>query len=258
MNCRAIALCAAAGGAFAALWTMPAHAARSCPVSHADLKSAITAAQAEENGGFGLNMWAAVVDRGGDVCAVAFSGQEPGDQWPGSRVIAAQKANTANAFSLDGLALSTAMLFSATQNWQSLFGLQESNPVDPNVAYSGPFDRFGAPNDPMLGRRIGGVNVFGGGLAIYVDERIVGGVGVSGDTSCADHNIAWRVREILGLEPPPALVDQIIYDITGGPGAFTSASGFGHPDCGLGESAIAVEIGAGVVPTPTTVASSTP
>ena len=65
-------------------------------------------------------MWATVVDRDGVVCAVAFSGQGRGSQWPGSRVISAQKANTANAFSLDypnpsaifptGLALSTANL----------------------------------------------------------------------------------------------------------------------------------------------------
>ena len=29
---------------------------------------------------------------------------------------------------------------------------------------------------------------------------LVGGVGVSGDTSCADHLIAWRVRNNLGLD----------------------------------------------------------
>jgi hypothetical protein len=51
-------------------------------------------------------------------------GDERGDQWPGSRVISAQKANTANAFSLPGLALSTAQLFSAVQPGGSLYGLQ--------------------------------------------------------------------------------------------------------------------------------------
>src|SRR5437867_8758559 len=67
------------------------------------------------NAGFGLNMWATIVNRDGEVCAVAFSGQDRGDQWPGSRVISAQKANTANAFSLPHLALSTANLYSAVQ-----------------------------------------------------------------------------------------------------------------------------------------------
>ena len=137
-------------------------------------------------------------------------------QWPGSRVISAQKANTANSFSLDstsnsggsgqpnGLALSTANLYSAVQPGGSLFGLQESNPVDTDVAYKGPSSRFGTSQDPMEGNKIGGVNVFGGGLALYAaGKKIVGGVGVSGDTSCADHNIAWRVRNNLGLDHLP-------------------------------------------------------
>jgi hypothetical protein len=43
--------------------------------------------------------------------------------------------------------------------------------------------------------------VFGGGLALYDSNGdIVGAVGVSGDASCADHNIAWRVRQILDLD----------------------------------------------------------
>src|SRR5512143_1727986 len=111
-------------------------------------------------------MWASVVNRDGVVCAVAFTGDSRGDQWPGSRVISAQKANTANAFSLPGLALSTANLYSAVQPGGSLFGLQESNPVDTSVAYGGNPKNNGQPNDPMVGQRIGGVNVFGGGLAL--------------------------------------------------------------------------------------------
>ncbi|HEU5040381.1 MAG TPA: hypothetical protein VFT84_06155, partial [Gemmatimonadales bacterium] len=47
------------------------------------------------NGGLSLNMWATVVDRSGIVRAIAFTGDKTGDQWPGSRVISAQKANTA-------------------------------------------------------------------------------------------------------------------------------------------------------------------
>src|SRR5688572_3868539 len=78
--------------------------------SHAELVAALKAIVAEENAGIGLNMWATIVDRDGVVARVAFSGQDRGDQWPGSRVISAQKANTANAFSLANLALSTANL----------------------------------------------------------------------------------------------------------------------------------------------------
>src|SRR5215831_10984800 len=97
--------------------------------SHAELKAALTAAQGTSNGGFSLEMWGTVVNRDGQVCAVAFTGDNRGDQWPGSRVISAQKANTANEFSLPGFALSTANLYSAVQPGGSLFGLQESNPV---------------------------------------------------------------------------------------------------------------------------------
>src|SRR6266852_6571799 len=170
--------------------------------AHAQLAGALKSVVTNDNnGGIGLNMWATVVNRDGVVCGVAFSGHDRGDQWPGSRVISAQKANTANAFSLPGLALSTANLYSAVQPGGTLFGLQESNPVETLVAYRGPSAFYGQTNDPMVGHKIGGVNVFGGGLALYAPgHRIVGGVGVSGDTSCADHNIGWRVRNLLGLD----------------------------------------------------------
>src|SRR5271155_5930781 len=132
--------------------------------THAQLQWALSGAQSQMNGGFGLNMWGTVVNRDGIVCAVAFTGNSRGDQWPGSRVISAQKANTANAFSLPTLALSTANLYTATQPGGSLFGLQASNPVNTKVAYGGDPANYGQWNDPMVGGRIGGVNVFGGGL----------------------------------------------------------------------------------------------
>src|SRR6266480_2594726 len=148
------------------------------------LKAALVEARNEANGGFNLEMWAAVVDRNGLVVAVVFTGATSTDQWPGSRVIAAQKANTANEF--------------------------------------------------MVGKRIGGTNVFGGGVALYNDHgTLIGGLGVSGDASCADHNIAWKMRYNLQLDHVPAGVadggkdDNIIYDYVSG----VSTSGFGHPEC---------------------------
>jgi uncharacterized protein GlcG (DUF336 family) len=223
--------------------------------SQSMLRAALVAATAAEGSGLNNQMWATIVDRDGIVCAVAFSGNDRGAQWPGSRAISAQKANTANSFSLDatsrsggsgqpnGLALSTANLYSAVQPGGSLFGLQLSNPVDTDVAYKGPSSRFGTSQDPMEGNKIGGVNVFGGGLALYAaGKKIVGGVGVSGDTSCADHNIAWRVRNNLGLDHlggvggvsgDAARPDNIIFDIKDNPNGGTgiSAGGFGHPTC---------------------------
>ncbi|MEA2722672.1 MAG: hypothetical protein QOH59_443 [Gemmatimonadales bacterium] len=199
--------------------------------SHNALRAKLREIQEETNGGLGFDMWATILDRDGRVVDVVFTGDRRGDQWPGSRVISAQKANTANAFSLVGFALSTANLYAAVQPGGSLFGLQESNPVDPAVAYGGKASDFGTRNDFMIGKRIGGVNVFGGGLALYAaDGRLLGGLGVSGDTSCTDHIIAWKLRHSLNLDDVPAGVgeantDNIIY--TSGP----SIDGFEHPTC---------------------------
>src|SRR5215471_17955859 len=61
------------------------------------LATALAAALASENSGLNNQMWATIVDRDGVVCAVAFSGVNRGAQWTATRVISAQKANTANA-----------------------------------------------------------------------------------------------------------------------------------------------------------------
>src|SRR5437660_2439853 len=225
------------------------------------LKNAIASATAAETSGLNNQMWATLVNRDGVVCAVAFSGVNRAAQCPGSRVISAQKANTANAFSLDassnsngsgqagGLALSTANLYSAVQPGGSLYGLQHSNPVDIAVAYLGPATNFGTDSDPMVAHRIGGVNVFGGGLALYNSAHVlVGAIGLSCDSSCADHNIAWRTRNDLGLDHVPAGVsgdrarpDNIVYDITpqAGQQEGVSASGWGHPTCSSAATALA-------------------
>jgi uncharacterized protein GlcG (DUF336 family) len=197
-------------------------------------------------------MWGTVVNRDGVVCAVAFTGANRGSQWPGSRAIAAQKANTANAFSLPGLALSTADLFSAVSPGGSLYGLQASNPVNTDVAYRGDPSDYGQWNDPMIGGRIGGVNVFGGGLALYNKQGVlIGAVGVSGDSSCADHNIAWRTRSRLKLDYVPGGVgpdatrpDNIVYDITPAAGVQigVSATGWGHPACSATATSISLTL----------------
>lgn len=209
-------LAAAQGGACAGL---PTHAELGAALHTAAFSGVVAA----NNRGFGNHMWATVVNRDGKVCAVAFTGGDRDDQWPGSRVISAEKASTANAFNLDTLAISTANLYPLVQPGGSLFGLQESNPVDVSVAYRGSPSNYGQPNDPMVGRRLGGVNVFGGGLALYGGGRVIGALGVSGDTSCADHTIAWEMRKALALNGTPNS-DNIVY----GAGA--------HPLCTGGET----------------------
>lgn len=222
-------------------WTLgPGAAEASCKglrLSHNTLKSALEAAVDGANAGLSNEMWASAVDRDGFVCRVVFTGDDRGDQWPGSRVISAQKANTANTFSLPpdagfGGALSSGNLYGTVQPGGSLFGLQHSNPVEPSVAYRGNPGDYGQVNDPMVGFRIGGVNVFGGGLALYDGPNLVGGLGVSGDTSCTDHVVAWRVRDALGLDDVPGGVangtDNLIIADPVTPNTFE------HPDCGGG------------------------
>src|SRR5678816_4115304 len=59
------------------------------------LKTALISAVKEgkgANGGLGNQEWGAVVNRDGIVCAVVFTGPNRGAEWPGSRLIAAEKA----------------------------------------------------------------------------------------------------------------------------------------------------------------------
>src|SRR6266478_3302060 len=69
-----------------------------------------------QNGNGGLftpnRMWSAIVDREGRLCSIISSSP---DAWPGSRAIAIAKASTANDFSNNKTALSTANLYSFTQ-----------------------------------------------------------------------------------------------------------------------------------------------
>lgn len=208
--------------------------------THAALREALVAAQQTDNGGLGFHMWAVTVDRNGIVVAVCYSGESPSDQWPGSRIIAATKANTANALSLDHCAVSTANLYAAVQPGGPLFGLSETASLNIHAAYGGDPTHYGTPEDNMLGKMIGGMSVFGGGLALYDDTgHVIGGLGVSGDLSCADHNIAWKVRHALELDYLPRGADplrntedsddNIIYDL--GPVMGKSSSGWGHPTC---------------------------
>lgn len=216
----------------------------------AALQTAVVTAAKASTGGYGLPMWATLMDETGAVCAIVTSpGAQAADnsftswgnlettanngkawavtltdqvtkkaadvgtnadsnggsnvQWLGSRVISAQKANTANAFSVNGYSIASGNLYSAVLENGSLYGLQHSNPVNASITYGKKGTKgstFGTDKDPMIGERPGGVNVFGGGLALYKTGGVkVGSVGVSGDTSCRDHAFAWEVRNALGL-----------------------------------------------------------
>jgi uncharacterized protein GlcG (DUF336 family) len=167
-------------------------------------------------------MWSAIVDRQGVLCSVV----RLGDAWPGSRAIAIAKANTANAFSNDKLALSTANLYAPTQPGGPLYGLNNSNPFNPEFL----------PQGSGIGQVPGGVITFGGGVPLYNGGQVIGGLGLSGDSACADHVIAYRMRSLanLGLDKVPAGVapdgtDNIIY------ANGTAPAGFQHPHCGAAD-----------------------
>ncbi|HXG32902.1 MAG TPA: heme-binding protein [Bryobacteraceae bacterium] len=165
----------------------------------------------------GTRMWAAVVNRDGEVCAANTSTGDPTQVWPGSQAIAKAKAYTANAFSLDIAPLSTARLYTLVQPGHSLASLGQSNLWNP--------EHTAPPAAGHTGKNqiAGGLIFFGGGVPLYKGGKIIGGLGISGDTSCADHEIAKRVRMVAGMDPPggPA-ADDIIYD---------AASLFRHPVC---------------------------
>jgi len=178
-----------------------------------------------DNGGlFSPNrMWAAVVDRQGVLCGVTRSDS---DAWPGSRDIAIAKAYTANAFSSHTLALSTANLYGPTQPGGLLYGLNNSNPFNPV------FNAQGTGN----GAAVGGMITFGGGVALYSSGQVIGGLGVSGDTSCADHAVAYRMRAQAALNGTPTSDNISYYTGAGADGLISSPnqvdpSQFKQPHC---------------------------
>src|SRR5262245_10578233 len=125
----------------------------------------------------GTRMWAAVVNRAGEICAYSTSTTDPTQVWPGSQAIAKAKAYTANAFSLDTFALSTARLYTFTQPGHSLWSLGQSNLFNSN--------QLSAPGAAGTQNQIaGGLIFFGGGVPLYANNgtKIVGGLGISGDT----------------------------------------------------------------------------
>jgi uncharacterized protein GlcG (DUF336 family) len=234
-HCVAAVIAAAMGGAGAASadgldYFEPGQCSLSSTVVNNVLGQLGSVVQSGNGGLFKPNeMWAAVVDRQGVLCGVTRSSS---DAWPGSRDIAIAKAYTANGFSNDQLALSTANLYGPTQPGGSLYGLNNSNP------FNAFFNRQGTGN----GFAVGGIITFGGGVALYQSGQVIGGLGVSGDTSCADHAIAYRMRAQAGYGTVPAGVgpnntDNIIYYTGAGPnGQITSPdqvdpSQFAQPHC---------------------------
>ena len=188
-----------------------------------DLKKLLKDAPSQgEIGGManGQYEWVAVVNRSGEVCAVTVSRDDPTQAWPGSQAIALAKAYTANAFSTDQVPMSTARLYTMSQPGHSLWGAAAGNPINPDCLVK--------PEDhgKQAGKVCGGTIALGGGVPLYKGKTRVGGLGASGDTPCADHEIAKRIRDKAGLNPPSgAFADDIQYSAVDKPSIFT------HPLC---------------------------
>jgi uncharacterized protein GlcG (DUF336 family) len=219
---------------FALMCTMGTAAfANNCPnlPTESQLRAQLIAAPSSggDAGGLfhGTLMWGAIVDRNGEICSFATSTSDPTQVWPGSQAIAKAKAFTANAFSNDSLPLSSALLYTFTQPGHSLWSLGQSNLWDPGATIA-PGGQGGHGDN---GQIAGGLIFFGGGVPLYKNGKIIGALGISGDTSCADHEIAKRVRHLLGLDPVSGprgsgqFSDDISYSSADGASVFT------HPLC---------------------------
>lgn len=189
-----------------------------------DLRQWLRAApgvEGEAGGLFSGKMeWGTIVNRHGEICVTAVATDDPASAWPGSQAIAKAKAYTANAYSTDDAPLSTARLYTLTQPGHSLWGVAEPNPFRSDCLVS--------PTDASAtrGKICGGSIAFGGGVPLYKGKTRVGGLGISGDTACADHEIAKRVRHLAQLDPEKGeFIDDIVYTSADG------ASPFAHPLC---------------------------
>jgi uncharacterized protein GlcG (DUF336 family) len=116
-----------------------------------------------------------VVDRGGRVVGQ----RSMPDAWVGSIAIARSKAYTANAFSSNENALTTRSLGPLTQPGGPLWNIGNSN------------------------RAEGGLIEFPGGMPLYKNGELVGGIGVSGDGVEQDENVAEAGTK--GYEAPKAI-----------------------------------------------------
>ena len=191
--------------------------------SAADLKKLLKeAAAGREVGGLdgGHSEWAAVVDRKGEICAVAVSTDDPTAAWPGSQAIAKAKAYTANAFSTDMVpAVDGASLHDGAAGALAVRrgGRQ---PLQPGL----PADAGGQGRRPQAVRRHDRLRRRR--CRCTRARPASGGLGASGDTACADHEMAKRMRDKAGLNPPDgALADDIWFTKTDGPSIFA------HPLC---------------------------
>ena len=138
-------------------------------------------------------MHVAVVDRDGHLLAL----RSMGDAWPVSVDIALAKAYTAAAVSSAENAFSSRSIGLLTQPGGPLWNVGHSN--DP-----------GTGDDSVEER---GLIEFPGGLPLYKDGALVGGIGVSGDGVEQDEAVA--AARAAGYEPAPVIRVDCVLGLAG-------------------------------------------
>lgn len=128
-------------------------------------------------------MQIAIVDRSGKLLRL-FS---MSDAWVGSIDIAIAKGRTAAFFSSDQNALTSRIVGEASQPGGPLWGIGNSNQI--GISGSQEFRN--------------GIITFPGGVPLYKDGVLVGGIGVSGDGVDPDEVVAFGGA--VGFEPGPAV-----------------------------------------------------
>lgn len=146
-------------------------------------------------------MWSAIVDGQGVLCSVVSI--DP-DAWPGSRSIAIAKAATAKQLQQQpARAIHRQPVFvHPTGQYRAddedlpgrlVLRPQQLQPFNPDLQEQG----AGVREVP------GGIITFGSGVPLYERGRVIGGLGVSGDSACADHAVAFRMRKLADLDGTP-------------------------------------------------------
>lgn len=221
---------------------------------HAQLRAALKAARQSLLGDSNAPnpappVWGVLLDRLGAVCAVAHSADSLGEVALAGRIQAAALAHTANAMSLERQFYASANLYrqQLPGQWHDIDG--HGLPVDAGRAYGGKGKRaaggqLGSAQDPLVGIVPGGWLGQGGGLALKdAFGRVVGALGIAGDTPCANHNLAWLARHRLELDYVPAGVvftadpsrpDNILYEGDVGDPALND---YTHPACSAADKA---------------------
>ncbi len=136
-------------------------------------------------------MHVAVVSRDGKI--LSYDGAS--DAWVGSEDIAIAKARTAAFFSSDENALTSRIVGELSQ---------ASNEAGKPA---GPLWGIGTSNQPGATgdkERRNGLITFPGGVPLYKDGKLVGGIGVSGDAVDQDEAVAFAGA--VGFEPGPNTV----------------------------------------------------